>query len=79
MGFLSESFGLLNALWLVIVVLALGFLAAGALRQRPTANTRPPLDGARGSGLDVPGGKAAERRTTLTEAVHKTRLPTAGM
>jgi MFS family permease len=35
-GFLSESFGLLNALWLVIVVLALGFLAAGALRQEPT-------------------------------------------
>jgi MFS family permease len=35
-GLLSESFGLLNALWLVIVVLALGFLAAGALGQKPT-------------------------------------------
>jgi MFS family permease len=34
-GFLSESFGLLNAFWLVIVLLAVGFFAAGALRQRP--------------------------------------------
>jgi MFS family permease len=33
-GFLSESFGLLNAFWLVIVLLVVGFFAAGALRQR---------------------------------------------
>lgn len=33
-GFLSESFGILNALWLVAVLLALGFAAAGALRVR---------------------------------------------
>ena len=33
-GFLSESFGILNALWLVAVLLALGFAAAGALKVR---------------------------------------------
>lgn len=32
-GFLSESVGLLNALWLVVVLLAVGFVAAGALRN----------------------------------------------
>jgi MFS family permease len=33
-GFLSESFGLLDALFAVIVLLALGFAVAGALRAR---------------------------------------------
>jgi MFS family permease len=31
---LSQSFGLLNALWLVVALLAVGFLAAGVLRTR---------------------------------------------
>ena len=35
-GYVSESFGLLNALWLVAAMLAVGFLAARAL-ERPTA------------------------------------------
>lgn len=36
-GFLSQTIGLLNALWLVVVLLAIGFAAAGALRAaRPT-------------------------------------------
>ena len=33
-GFLSQATGLLNALWLVIALLALGFAAAGALQPR---------------------------------------------
>ena len=33
-GLLSQSFGLLNALWLVVALLAVGFLAAGVLRTR---------------------------------------------
>ncbi|MDH2443412.1 MFS transporter [Amnibacterium sp. CER49] len=33
-GLLSQGFGLLNALWLVVLLLALGFAAAGALRPR---------------------------------------------
>jgi predicted MFS family arabinose efflux permease len=33
-GLLSQSFGLLNALWLVVAFLAVGFLAAGVLRVR---------------------------------------------
>ncbi|BDZ51344.1 MFS transporter [Frondihabitans sucicola] len=33
-GALSEAVGLLNALWLVVALLAIGFLAAGALRAR---------------------------------------------
>ena len=33
-GLLSQSFGLLNALWLVVALLALGFLVAGVLRTR---------------------------------------------
>jgi MFS family permease len=33
-GFLAQSFGLLNALWLVIALLVLAFLAAGSLRTR---------------------------------------------
>ena len=32
-GLLAQSFGLLNALWLVIVLLAVSFLASGALRS----------------------------------------------
>jgi MFS family permease len=36
-GFLSESFGLLDALFAVIVLLALGFAVAGALRARRAA------------------------------------------
>lgn len=35
-GFLAETFGLLAALWLVIVTLALSFAASGALRTRRT-------------------------------------------
>jgi MFS family permease len=35
-GFLAESFGLLNALWLVAALLAVGFAVAGALRVRST-------------------------------------------
>jgi MFS family permease len=34
-GLLSQSIGLLNALWLVVALLLLGFAAAGALRTRP--------------------------------------------
>lgn len=34
-GFLSQATGLLNALWLVIALLVLGFAAAGALKPRP--------------------------------------------
>jgi cyanate permease len=34
-GLLSQGFGLLNALWLVVLLLAVGFAAAGALRPRP--------------------------------------------
>lgn len=34
-GFLSQATGLLNALWLVVALLAVGFAAAGALRTRP--------------------------------------------
>ena len=33
-GLLSQSFGLLNALWLVVALLAVGFLVAGVLRTR---------------------------------------------
>jgi MFS family permease len=36
-GFLAQSFGLLNALWLVIVLLAVSFAASGILRTRRTA------------------------------------------
>jgi MFS family permease len=39
-GFLAESFGLLNAFWLVAVLLAVGFAVAGVLRPRGTA--KPP-------------------------------------
>jgi MFS family permease len=35
-GFLAESFGLLNAFWLVAVLLAVGFAVAGVLRPRAT-------------------------------------------
>jgi MFS family permease len=70
-GFLAESFGLLNALWLVIILLTLGFFAAGALRQQPGATTRPPLNGVGGSSLDVRCAKAVERSETLTEVVHR--------
>jgi MFS family permease len=35
-GFLAESFGLLNAFWLVAVLLAVGFAVAGVLRSRAT-------------------------------------------
>ncbi|WP_210414731.1 MFS transporter [Microlunatus elymi] len=31
-GFLSRSFGLLDALWLIVILLAVGFAAAGSLR-----------------------------------------------
>lgn len=34
-GFLSQATGLLNALWLVIALLVLGFASAGALKLRP--------------------------------------------
>ena len=34
-GFLSQATGLLNALWLVVALLVVGFAAAGALRARP--------------------------------------------
>lgn len=37
-GFLAQSFGLLNALWLIIVLLAVSFAASGALR--PPKRTR---------------------------------------
>lgn len=40
-GVLSQSFGLLNALWLVVALLAVGFLAAGALRNRQTDRPHP--------------------------------------
>jgi MFS family permease len=33
-GFLSQSIGLLNALWLVVALFATGFAASGALRTR---------------------------------------------
>jgi MFS family permease len=33
-GLLSQSLGILNALWLVVALLAVGFLAAGVLRTR---------------------------------------------
>jgi cyanate permease len=33
-GLLSQSVGILNALWLVVALLAVGFLAAGVLRTR---------------------------------------------
>lgn len=35
-GLLSQAAGLLNALWLVIALLVLGFAAAGALKPRPS-------------------------------------------
>lgn len=35
-GFLAESFGLLNAFWLVAVLLAVGFAVAGVLKPRAT-------------------------------------------
>lgn len=38
-GFLSEQVGLLRALWLVVVLLALGFAAAGSLAPRPRTAT----------------------------------------
>ena len=39
-GFLSQRVGLLHALWLVAVLLAVGFAAAGALRtRRPARDT----------------------------------------
>ncbi|MET0694301.1 MAG: MFS transporter, partial [Propionibacteriaceae bacterium] len=34
-GFLSQAGGLLNAFWLVVALLVLGFAAAGALKPRP--------------------------------------------
>ena len=36
-GLLSQSFGLLQALWLVVILLAVGFTAAGSLRTKPNA------------------------------------------
>jgi cyanate permease len=36
-GVLAQSFGLLGALWLVIVLLAVSFVASGALRTPRTA------------------------------------------
>jgi MFS family permease len=41
-GFLAESFGLLNALWLVAALLAVGFAVAGVLRAR-SASPPPPM------------------------------------
>lgn len=41
-GFLSQGFGLLDALWLVVALLTLGFAAAGALRPRRTGATTHP-------------------------------------
>jgi hypothetical protein len=35
-GFLAQSFGLLNAFWLVVVLLAVGFAVAGVLKSRAT-------------------------------------------
>ncbi|WP_308466641.1 MFS transporter [Rathayibacter soli] len=37
-GFLAQQFGLLNSLWLIIVLLAVSFAAAGALRPRSKTN-----------------------------------------
>jgi MFS family permease len=42
-GFLSQATGLLNALWLVVALLVLGFAASGALKARP----REPSSGGR--------------------------------
>jgi MFS family permease len=40
-GFLAESFGLLNALWLVVALLAVGFAVAGALKARAKPISTP--------------------------------------
>ena len=41
-GLLSQRFGLLQALWLVVILLAIGFAAAGALRVSPKATANDP-------------------------------------
>jgi MFS family permease len=38
-GFLAESFGLLNALWLILALLAVGFIFAGVLRKRASTGS----------------------------------------
>jgi MFS family permease len=40
-GFLAESFGLLNAFWLVAVLLGVGFAVAGVLKSRATTKPTP--------------------------------------
>lgn len=42
-GFLADSFGLLNALWLVAALLAVGFAVAGVLRARATSSATLPV------------------------------------
>jgi MFS family permease len=41
-GFLSQGFGLLNALWAVALLLAVGFVLAGALRVRASTTAASP-------------------------------------
>ena len=43
-GFLSQAAGLINALWLVVAFLVLGFAASGALRTRRTEPSAEPAD-----------------------------------
>jgi len=40
-GFLAQSFGLLNALWLLAALLAVAFAASGTLRTRQPPRQDP--------------------------------------